>query len=341
MKGIKREKVINHSGNFIVFDGLVPHLREAFVFVDKNQPLTGDAPKVFIREYDYGKARKNNPQKWPAYIAKVGHKYYPVESITEQLLTDLGMLFEVDMAESKLALASGQLRFLSKFFLDRDERLMHGAEIYAAYLSNDLSFVEQVEVEKMSREFFTLKFTYEALEYSFPEQINMLFAGLMKMMAFDAIVGNNDRHFYNWGIMIDVQGKTEPRFSPIYDTARALFWNESDQKIKSIFLDKNGLTQKIQNYAIKSKPKMGIESLSNLNHFQFIEEALKRFPQFTSSIKKVVDRALAVDEGELIDAKYRSLLSKERRALIKLCLNYRKESLKKILLKYGQADKKD
>ena len=86
---------------------------------------------------------------------------------------------------------------------------------------------------------------------------------------------------------------------------------------------------------------MGIESLSNLNHFQFIEEALKRFPQFTSSIKKVVDRALAVDDGELIDAKYRSLLSKERRALIKLCLNYRKESLKKILLKYGQADKKD
>src|SRR5690625_6322077 len=89
MKGIRREKIINYSGLLRTLDGLVPYLRENFVYVDKNQRLTGDAPKLFIREYEYGTALKNNPQKWPAYIAKVGHKWYPVESRSEEHTSEL------------------------------------------------------------------------------------------------------------------------------------------------------------------------------------------------------------------------------------------------------------
>src|SRR5690625_6239399 len=63
MKGTRREKIINYSGLLRTLDGLVPYLRENFVYVDKNQPLTGDAPKLFIREYEYGTALKNNPDR--------------------------------------------------------------------------------------------------------------------------------------------------------------------------------------------------------------------------------------------------------------------------------------
>jgi len=74
MKGIRTEKILEYSGRLRTLDGLVPYLREGFVYVEKNQPLTGDAPKLFIREYEYGVALKRNPKNWPAYIAKVGHK---------------------------------------------------------------------------------------------------------------------------------------------------------------------------------------------------------------------------------------------------------------------------
>src|SRR5579872_1911293 len=64
------------------------------------QPATllGDAPKDLVRVFE-GKVRHEvtrivadieNPATWPAYIAKVGHKCYPSESITEQLMTRLG-----------------------------------------------------------------------------------------------------------------------------------------------------------------------------------------------------------------------------------------------------------
>ncbi|CAN5121290.1 hypothetical protein BH23BAC3_BH23BAC3_18240 [soil metagenome] len=111
----------------------------------------------------------------------------------EQLLTDLGKLYGLNIADSKLAIASGQLRFLSKYFLKKDERLMHGAEIYAANLNEDIGFVEEIEDKKMSPEFFTVSFTYYAFKNSFPEHYNDLFCDLLEMLAFDAITGNNDR----------------------------------------------------------------------------------------------------------------------------------------------------
>lgn len=334
MKGLRREKVLNNSGPHINLDGLIPCLREGFIFVDKNQPLTGDAPKLFIREYDYGTAKKSKPQNWPAYIAKVGHKWYPVESITEQLLTDLGKLYSLNIAHSKLSLGSGQLRFLSRFFLGKDERLMHGAEIYAAYLNNDIKFVHEIENKEMSREFFTMKFTYEALRYSFPNCYEQLFAGLLEMISFDAVTGNNDRHFYNWGVIIHVRKLNPPRFAPIYDTARALFWNYSDKRINKILENNKQVQLQIEKYAVKSKPKIGIENLRDLNHFEFIRNVCERYPRYLKSIKKVVRNAEMARESKLIDSRYRYLLTLQRRALIKECLLFRKNQLQNILSVY-------
>ncbi|MEX2589735.1 MAG: HipA domain-containing protein, partial [Chitinophagales bacterium] len=252
MKGIRKEKILEYSGLLQNLDGLVPYLREGFVYVEKNQPLTGDAPKLFIREYDYGVAPKRSPQKWPAYIAKVGHKWYPVESIMEQLLTDLGKLYGLNIADSKLAIASGQLRFLSKYFLKKDERLMHGAEIYAANLNEDIGFVEEIEDNKLSPQFFTLSFTFEAFKNSFPDQYENLFCDLLEMLTFDAITGNNDRHFYNWGVITDIQNVKLPKFAPIYDTARALFWNFPDDKIDNITQNDEMANIQIEKYGKNS-----------------------------------------------------------------------------------------
>ena len=330
MKGIRKEEILEYSGLLRNLDGLIPYLREGFVYVEKNQPLTGDAPKLFIHEYEYGVAPKRSPKKWPAYIAKVGHKWYPVESIMEQLLTDLGKLYGLKIADSKLAIASGQLRFLSKYFLKKDERLMHGAEIYAANLNEDIGFVEEIEDKKLSPQFFTLSFTFEAFKNSFPDQYENLFCDLLEMLTFDAITGNNDRHFYNWGVITDVQNIKLPKSAPIYDTARALFWNFPDDKIDNVTQNDEMANIQIEKYGKNSKPKMGIEDQNNPNHFKFIEETYIRFPDYTHCITKVIKDSLEVDETTLIDEEYRYLLNEERRKLIKDCLDYRKNKLSQI-----------
>lgn len=162
----------------------------------KDVTLTGDAPKGFVRIYEYqhgSKVRRNNPATWPLYIAKTGHKWYPIESITEHLLNRLGSVFGVRMADSKIGIINGQLRFLSRYFLNPSkETLVHGAEIFAGYLE-DQALVESIEKANLSRDLFTMQFVERAVAKAFPEEKHVIMGDLVKLLLFDAMVGNNDR----------------------------------------------------------------------------------------------------------------------------------------------------
>ena len=103
---------------------ILPHLPDGRFYIDSKLSMQGDAPKSFIRirEHldgrDSGKnsRRRRITQKrkrWPGYIAKVGSKMYPAESITEQLLTRLGQLYGLKVADSHLRIVGNQFAFLA------------------------------------------------------------------------------------------------------------------------------------------------------------------------------------------------------------------------------------
>lgn len=82
--------------------------------------IPGDAPKDFIRDSKHRPGHRTRRQRFERYIAKVGSRFYPNESITDQLLTRIGQSFGLSIADSKLRLIDGQVRFLSRYFLDKN-----------------------------------------------------------------------------------------------------------------------------------------------------------------------------------------------------------------------------
>ena len=223
----------------------------------KGMSVMGDAPKSIIRLYEYDKHndyRKRNVCRWPLYIAKTGHKWYPIESITEYLLFRLGEVFGLNMAKSSIVNIGGQIRFLSKYFLNgKDEELVHGADIFAGYLNDDNNFfVDEIERQSLSQELFTLQFIEKSVEYSFAFKKEEILHDLVKLLLFDAFVGNNDRHFYNWGVVRSMKQDFLPYFSPVYDTARGLFWNESEQKLNRMY-EQGCVSSYMVKYCKKSK----------------------------------------------------------------------------------------
>ncbi len=84
------------------------------------------------------------------------------KSGTEHLLTRIGQLLDLKMAETSLVSAHGQIRFLSRYFLRRNQRLEHGTQIFADYLKDD-QFVEEVEEEGATQDMFTFQFIEEAI----------------------------------------------------------------------------------------------------------------------------------------------------------------------------------
>ncbi|HMQ46309.1 MAG TPA: HipA domain-containing protein [Saprospiraceae bacterium] len=324
------EKVHKLNGCHINLQNL-PKLRRGYFYKEQIDP-GGDAPKSFIRLYEYGECRRDAPKNWIPYIAKVGHKWYPLESITEYLMNQIGEVLGLNMAKSKLVLAGGQVRFLSRYFLDmkKGEQLTHGAQIYARHL-DDEKFVEEANHRKrkdITPELFNFKFTEEAIRSIFPEQHKEILQDFVSMLIFDAIVGNNDRHFYNWGVITDLFGKTPPRFSPIYDTARGLFWNVTEAKIKGYEKSES----KLEKYILSTKPRIGWEGNTGLDHFQLIEKLFFEDGRYCRSCERLVNKTALAHIIHLFDNTFIELMSSERLALIKRCIKLRMDKLQNIIL---------
>ena len=139
---------------------------------------------------------------------------------------------------------------------------------------------------------------------------------LMKLIIFDALVGNNDRHFFNWGVIRSVEGSFQPYFSPVYDTARGLFWNYSESKLADIVEVNSNINRHIQKYCKKSRPKIGWEKEKNLDHFELFEKIYKdEYYILKQEVRK----------------NFQSLMSMNRTMMICKCLEYRFDKLQDIL----------
>lgn len=173
-------------------------------YIIKKIDLDGDAPKQFIKAYFYeegSRVRKASSSSWFPYIAKTAEKWYPHESVIEFMINRIGQILGLNMNEIQLVNANGQIRFLSKYFLNKNEKLIHGAEICGEHLGDMMLAKEIAEHKPTSRELFTFEFIKDAIRSVFPDSFEILLCELVKMVAFDALAGNNDRHFYNWGVI--------------------------------------------------------------------------------------------------------------------------------------------
>lgn len=320
MVRISKEEFEHHSGCDDSWYSRTPYIKRRHYKVE-NVFLGGDQPKVFVRLYQYGHGvRKAKQNTWPTYLAKFARKWYPVESITEHLITVLGKALYVDMAETQLCIIEGQLRLASKYFLNENERLVHGADLLSKYLGDD-TFVELIDAEKMEGDLFSYYDAKSAIEDVFSSNAQQLICKFHQMLILDCILGVNDRHFFNWGIITDVTGNNPPRFAPLFDTSRGLLWNYSEHKISSIFTDKR-IAQAVENYILSSRPKMSMPGLVSPSHFDFIEKLGAEVPE----VHQEATRMLQNGAAPLIKALrggFVRLLSKKRIELIETILHER------------------
>ncbi|MDX2049026.1 MAG: HipA domain-containing protein [Chitinophagaceae bacterium] len=329
---LRKEISINSSGK-LLNESLIPLLKEQDYIV-KNYKLDGDAPKQFIKAYFYQEnstVRRSSSGSWIPYIAKTAEKWYPQESVVEYMINRMGQVLGINMNEIKLIKANGQIRFLSKYFLNKNEKLIHGAEICGEYL-NDMRMAKAIADHKTtSRELFTFEFIKDAIRMVFPEYFEDILAELVKMITFDALAGNNDRHFYNWGV-IDTKKKTskKPTFAPLYDSARGLLWNESDENCRHLLKLHQQNGKKVINYIENASPRISIEENKEANHFQlidFIKRYNKEYGQIVNILASFENQEKVI---RMVGDEFFPLFIPERCELIKIIIESRFDRIRSI-----------
>jgi len=299
-----------------------------------NVTLDGDAPKQYIKSYFYSFncPRKSNPKSWKGYYAKFGSKSYPHESVIEYVINKIGESLGLKMNETKLVIINGQIRFLSKDFINKGKRLIHGTEILAEYFE-DKDFIEEINKDrKKRRELLTFDEVVKALNYVYKDEASKLIKSLIQLITFDAIVGNNDRHFYNWGVIGDItrDEKNPVEFAPIYDSARGLLWNESEEEVIRIHNQSLTDISIIDGYCNRSKPRFSFIDNPKGNHFELISYLLEN-----DSYRKLVVELTSEEMEELALQKLTdtvsSLFSHEREQLMLKVLSRRFEKIRDLI----------
>jgi len=324
---LRKETSINSSGVILNKDR-IPILGKEDYSV-KRIALDGDAPKQFIKAYFYqrdGVVRKQNRKSWESFIAKTAAKWYPIESVTEYMINRIGQVMGLHMNEVRLIRANDQIRFLSKYFLSENERLIHGAEICGEHLG-DMDFAKEIAVHKAtSRELFTFEFIKIAIEKVYPGCCEQLLVELVRMIIFDALVGNNDRHFYNWGV-IDrkKRGHIMPRFAPLYDSSRGLLWNFSDENVRKFAI--NG--RKIVTYVEDACPRISIEGDVEINHFRLMEFLRSYSPHFSSIIDSLSSDSVLERIMKMLHYDIFPFFVSERSRMVALILKSRFEKIRR------------
>jgi HipA-like C-terminal domain len=308
---------------------LIPHLRKYSIQTVDFLSIVGDAPKDFITDSEYRPGHRTRQQRSESYIAKVGSKFYPNESITEQLITEIGKCYHLNIADSKLRIVGQQVRFMSKYFLNRKiEQLTHGAEIYEYSLGKEN--YAHIADNKTESDFFTFEMTREALRTLFPEHAEKIIEGFVEMVTFDALIGHNDRHPYNWGVIVPVQKSRAPRFSPVYDTARALFWNIAETRVRQMLTD----DQQLERYVRNCLAPIGCDKELNVDFFRLIGLIWEHYAEYRHNIEKFLSYYPLQLSCEVVDKQFATLFSKERSELIKRCLRLRHKKLLEAIPSY-------
>ncbi len=287
-------------------------------------PLVGTVPKNYL---SYGDPR--NPRS-RGFIAKKGRTSNDArECVTEEIISKIGSMLPLEVAESKLVrLSKTDVRFLSQNFVSRDDHeLLHGIELAARYFETDREDVEttfNLENKAAEQQFYTVDNVLAILESLFARDFSSLKEAFFKMLAFDAFVGAHDRHGMNWGVLIPFGSGSAPvRFAPIFDTARGLFREFSDDRLR-LREKGQGRNELLVNYAERSSPILSTGLPEGQNHFSLIRWIKENDPNGAIEAMCQVFGAVSMSSIEhMLQRKFRRIITQYRIGLIRDLLSHR------------------
>ena len=266
-----------------------------------------------------------------AYIAKYAHKNGEIETYTELFNNQLGRSLGFEMAHSGIATLDGVLHFLSRSFRSSGEKLVHASLMVETLGLADSKEMASVKTVAQQQGVFDVEFVETFMREFCRSDFEAVFDKFVAMLVFDALIGSMDRHARNWGVLApdtkeSADGSVRIRFSPIYDSARALLWDLADARIAVLS------ASDIKRYIEKSTPRIGIPHAENrCNHFGLLSFlAAKHKTLLLSNIKKLPPSTMGLASDLISRWPFRNVFSGVRKRAILNILNSRFDRLMSI-----------
>lgn len=204
------------------------------------------------------------------------------ESCSEKVSYEIANVLDYECAEIEFAKdENGVLGILNYFFSDKNKNQTH------------MDIISYINRNNVSREEF---YTVDNIKKCLDKIDKKLFGGFIRIMVFDALVGEQDRHEENWGLTC-IDGKY--KISPLYDNGCSLlreFYNEENaQRYYSG-------ERSFEAFINRSKTYICKDSRRKYKHFELIKEL---YTEYTTIVTKEINNL-----KKLTDDKINSIINK-------------------------------
>ena len=179
-------------------------------------------------------------------ILKIRDRANKSEDCSEKIASELAKILKYNCAQIELAKTSnGQKACLSILFTDTN---------------NSISLIEAGDILPIqSKKDYKIQAILELLEENGAEILN----GFIKQMIFDALIGEQDRHWQNWGFILKDRTKT---FAPFYDNSDSLMSEYCNRDSDLCKFDKDKSSPQFESYINRSKMVIIMKKESVLSH---------------------------------------------------------------------------
>ncbi|MBI2639014.1 HipA domain-containing protein [Candidatus Peregrinibacteria bacterium] len=175
------------------------------------------------------------------------------------------------------------------------EDLIHGADLISRVAPDFLKI--PIGEEGMRRKMYTLEVVIKALrEYvrKNPQAAKTIWIEFFELTAFDALIGGTDRHYRNWGILLNIEKnkRSYRKLAPAFDNGISLLWRDSVR------------LRNLNEKSVRAAPSAFRKPLGGQYTLFEVCEILGKIPEVrkNGAAKLVLDKCNSVSENKLKDA---------------------------------------
>lgn len=246
------------------------------------------------------------------------------EHVSERLAHQLGNVLDVPTAHVEIGIYQGRMGCMSYAINKPDEIIVEGtAFITRRHQDYDDALLQEIN----SGRYYCLD---HLLEIS---RSQVILANWIRMMLFDFVIGNTDRHQGNWtflGKYNDDNSALIGNLCPLYDNGSSLCCYVKDEDVDEYFgNDVNRFNSLVDT---KSRSMIRIDGFKKKRptHAEVIKNMMERY-EMTKDLSKQFISKLSIEKiDELLDS-YSNLLSEKKIKLIKKYLEHKMKLLEQIL----------
>lgn len=255
-----------------------------------------------------------SPNKNEKYLIKYPRDFkvgVSWEDVTELIAANVGELLGLKMMDVEIVRRNGRQGSLLKNFIplgvmnEEGGSMLSMLDSYQSFLESDLSGEELIKLgfQQMDQLFYWDKIKTDFIEMNF----------------FDILIGNQDRHPYNWLILFELPNKQI--FSTIYDNGASLGFRFDDEQLSTYMADKN----KLEKYMRNSTVKAGLFEKKKVKAIEMAKYLSEYYPQESYSIIERIEGFDFEKYHKLIDEHI--ILSDVQKQWLKLIISFRREKL--------------